>query len=90
MKMMRTIGILALAAFLALLASAFSMAVRTGTDGIEKETIGIQTKWGFPVWYKTTAPGLAWAQFSGARFAVNSGVWFVVITTVWLVVRPRR
>ena len=90
MKMMKTIGIVLLASFLALLVSAFSMGVRVGTDAVEKETIGIQTKWGFPVWYKTTAPGLAWAQFSGARFAVNAGVWFVVITSVLLGVRSKR
>ena len=63
--------------------------IQTGTDATEGETIGIVSKWGFPVHYRATAPGLARAQFDVVRFWLNSIVWFVILMAVWTVVFRR-
>jgi hypothetical protein len=78
---------------LAVLLSALSMFVQTAIDESERETIGMQQRWGFPVSYKTTASGMAWARYDGTRFAINSAVWFVVVVIGWAVaalIRCRR
>lgn len=72
---MKTIGKWILLVLVGLTVSVVSMFIQFGTDDSERETIGIQKKWGFPVTYRTTAPGLAWADFNGIRFGANTVVW---------------
>ena len=76
---------IALLALLALVLSGLSMFIKTGTDPTERETIGIVSKWGFPVHYRATAPGLARAQFDAVPFWLNSSAWFVILMAVWTV-----
>ncbi|MFA6562941.1 MAG: hypothetical protein WCV00_13610 [Verrucomicrobiia bacterium] len=78
MKWMKTIGKWFVLILAGLTVSVLSMFIQIGTDDSERETIGIQKKWGFPIPYKTTAPGLAWAEFNGIRFRVNTVVWIIV------------
>ncbi len=77
MKWMKTIGKWILLVLVGLTVSVFSMFIRVGSDASERATIGIQTKWGFPVSYRTTAPGLAWADYNGLRFGANTLVWAI-------------
>jgi len=77
---------MALVAVFALVLSALSMLIKTGTDTIESKTIGIVTKWGFPIHYRITASGLAWAQFNGIRFWLNSAVWLAALLSIMILV----
>jgi hypothetical protein len=78
MKWMKAIGRWFVLILAGLTVSFFSMFIQMGTDDSERETIGIQKKWGFPIPYKATAPGLAWAEFDGTRFRINTAVWIIV------------
>jgi hypothetical protein len=82
MKWMKTIGKWILLLLVGLSVSVFSMFIQVGTDDSERETIGIQKKWGFPVAYRTTAPGLAWADYSGIRFGANTVAWIIGLAAV--------
>lgn len=77
---------IALFALLAVVLSGLSMFIKTGTDATENETIGVVSKWGFPLHYRVTAPGLARAQFDAMRFRMNSIAWFAVLMVVWMMV----
>lgn len=81
--MKRILQIATLALF-AVVLSGLSMFIKTGTDAAESGTIGVVSKWGFPVHYRVTAPGLARAQFDIARFWLNSIAWCAVLMTVWV------
>jgi len=81
------IGLLAL---LALVLSGLSMFIKTGTDATKSESIGIVSTWGFPIHYRATSPGLAWAQFVALRFWLNSAVWLTILTAVWVAVAFKR
>ena len=59
--------------------STLSMKIQVGTDTAESETIGVQKKYGFPISYQTTAPGLAWAQYDLIKFGLNTVVWIMFI-----------
>ena len=77
MKWMKTIGEWLLLVIVGLTISCFSMFIQVGADDSEQDTIGIQKKWGFPVAYRRTAPGLAWANYSSLCFGANSVVWII-------------
>ena len=64
----------------ALLVSLLTMNIETGAVASESETIGVQKKYGFPIVFLTTAPGLSRAQFSPLRFGVNTILWISVIS----------
>ncbi len=66
-----------------LLASVATLFIQTGTDDSETAAIGVQKKWGFPIVYRTTASGLAWADFNGHRFVLNTVAWVVVVGAIW-------
>jgi hypothetical protein len=74
---------IAILVLFAVVLSGLSMFIKTGTDARESGTIGIVSKWGFPVHYRVTAPGLARAQFDTVRFWLNSITWCAVLMTVW-------
>jgi len=80
----RTLQI-ALLVLVALVLSGLSMFIRTGADVTQSETIGVVSKWGFPVHYRSTAPGLARAQFDDVLFWLNSIAWFVILLAAWMV-----
>jgi len=77
MKQMKTIKKWLLLVLVGLTVSIFSMFIQVGTDDSERDTIGIQKKWGFPVAYRMTAPGLAWPDYNGLRFGANTVVWTI-------------
>jgi len=81
---------MALLTFIALVLSGLSMFIKIGTDITEKDTIGIISRWGFPIHYKITAPGLAWAQFDGARWGLNTIAWLAVLVAIWMFVAFKR
>jgi len=70
-------------ALASLVLSGLSMFIKNGTDATTEDTIGIVSQWGFPIHYKITAPGLAWAQFVGARWWFNTIVWCLFLVAVW-------
>ncbi|HBA82996.1 MAG TPA: hypothetical protein DCZ95_02775 [Verrucomicrobia bacterium] len=74
-----------LLALFALVLSGLSMFIKTGTDGTQSETIGVVSKWGFPIHYRATAPGLSRAQFDTMRFWMNSIAWFTVLIAIWVI-----
>ncbi len=86
-KRMLQIGLLAL---FALLLSGLSMFIKTGADATDSETIGVVSTWGFPIHYRTTAPGMAQAQFDASRLWLNSVAWFAVLIAVWMLLAFRR
>ena len=88
--MVKKITQITLLALFALVLSGLSMFIKTGTDTTESETIGVVSKWGFPIHYRVTAAGLAWAQFDAMRFWMNSIVWFAALSTVWVIPIRRR
>jgi hypothetical protein len=79
---MKTMGEWILLVLVGLTVSVFSMFIQAGTDDSERETIGIQKKSGFPVAYRTTAPGLAWADYNGVHFVANTVVWTIGIAVL--------
>jgi len=81
---------IAIVALLAIVISKVSGLIRCATDTKEKETIGVQSHWGFPVPWRTTAPGLAWARTDVCRFGLNTASWFCVIDCVWIGVKRAR
>lgn len=87
MKLLKRAGKVAWLITLALIVSAFSMLIQLGSDASEKETTGIQKKWGFPITYRTTAPGLSWAKFDATRFGVNTVTWVILMTGFGFVFR---
>lgn len=52
-----------------------------GKDKSEIDTIGVQTITGFPIPYRTTAPGLAWAQFNIIGWGLNTGAWLLIMSS---------
>jgi hypothetical protein len=76
---MKTFGKWILIGIIGLSISTLTMTVKMGTDNAESETIGIQKKYGFPVAFKTTAPGLSWAQYDPIRFGLNSLIWMLFL-----------
>lgn len=75
-----------LTALFAIVLSGLSMFIKWGVDATDSETIGVVSAWGFPVYYRTTAPGLGSAQFVASRFWLNSIVWFAILIVVWIAV----
>jgi len=90
MKWMKTMGKCLLLAIVGLTVSVFSMFIQVGTDDSERDTIGIQKKWGFPVTYRTTAPGLAWADCNGLRFGANTVVWVLGLAVALAAVKRMK
>ncbi len=88
MKLILSLSILLVACVLSL----FSMFIPVGTNESEVHTIGIQTLSGFPVPYRTTAPGLAWADFNIVAFGANTLTWVAVLAllTIWIMRRRNR
>ena len=80
----------ALIILFALVLSVLSMFIKTGTDITEAETVGNISKWGFPISYRITAPGLAWAKFDGVRFWLNSATWLAVLVSIRIITALRR
>ena len=80
--MMKMIGKWVIVAIIAVIISALSMKIHTGTDTSESETIGIQKKYGFPISYQITAPGLAWAQYDPIRFGLNTVAWILIVGAI--------
>ncbi len=80
--MMKLIGKWVIVGTIAVIISALSIEIQTGTDTSESETIGIQKKYGFPISYQTTAPGLAWAQYDPIRFGLNTTAWILIVGTI--------
>lgn len=76
---MKTFGIWLLAVGIAVILSTLSMKIQTGIDTSESETIGVQSKYGFPIHFQTTASGLAWAQYDLVRFGINTVVWSLFV-----------
>jgi hypothetical protein len=76
---MKTIGKIVLVGIIAVIFSVLSIRIQTGTDTSESETIGIQKKYGFPISFQTTAPGLAWAQYDPTRFGLNTLTWITLL-----------
>jgi len=72
---MRTVWKYAFIVVIALIVSLLTMNIQTGAVASESETIGVQKKYGLPIDYLTTAPGLSRAQFSPIRFGLNTIVW---------------
>ena len=87
MKMMKSLMAVGL---MALVVSSISMLIPVGTDATDKDTIGIQRKWGFPIAYRRTAPGMAWAQLDGTRFSINTCSWCLLVAAGWFGVKSRR
>ena len=87
--MVKRILQIALLALFALVLSGLSIFIKAGMDATENETIGIISKWGFPVHYRATAPGLAHAQFDAVRFWLNSIAWFAILMAFFTVVLRR-
>ena len=84
MKWIRQTGIVVLLAVVSIVGSVLSMRIQMGTDDSDRETIGIQQKRGFPITYRTTAPGLSWADFNGFRFGMNTLAWATLLGTAWI------
>ncbi len=72
--------------------SALSMFMPVGTNESEIHTIGIQTLSGFPFPYRTTAPGLAWADFNPVAFGANTFAWAAILSVlaIWIMNRRKR
>jgi len=79
-----------LLALLALMLSGLSIFIKTGTDATDSETIGVVSKWGFPIHFLASAPGLARAQFVAQRFWLNTAFWLAILAAVWLSVAFKR
>jgi hypothetical protein len=77
MTWMKTIGKWISLVLVGLSVSVFSMFIQVGADDSARETIGIRKKWGFPVAYRTTAPGLARADYNVIRFWENTFLWLI-------------
>ena len=88
--MVKRIMQIPLLALIALILSVSSIFIKMGTDATEKETIGIISRWGFPIHYKITAPGLAWAYSDAIRFCLNCFAWLAVLVTVWVVAFKKK
>lgn len=89
-KIMRIVDRVAIICLAALIASSISMFISTGIDASAEATIGIQKNWGFPVAFRWTAPGLAWAQFDGICFLINTLAWCLIIEAGLLGIRSFR
>ena len=81
---MKTIGKWMLVGMFAVIFSVLSAKIHNGSDASTTETIGIQKKYGFPISYQTTAPGLAWAQYDPFRFGLNTFAWILVVGAITL------
>jgi len=79
-----------LLALLALILSGFSIFVKAGTDATDSETIGVVSKWGFPIHFLFSAPGKARAQFVAQQFWLNATAWLAILAAVWLSVAFKR
>ncbi len=79
MKILKQTTIALLIVITALVFSALSVNVNTGRDDTEQATIGVITKSGFPVGFRESAPGMAWAQYDASRFWINTATWFVIL-----------
>ena len=88
--MVRRILQVALLVLVALILSTLSMFIKMGVDTTASENIGIISQWGFPIHYRITAPGLAWAQFDALRFFLNVLVWFTVLISSLITVIFRK
>lgn len=71
----------------ALTTSALTLFLKSGTDATALETIGVVSRWGVPIYFRTTAPGLTWAQFDGPRFLLNSILWLVAWCFIAMIFR---
>jgi len=86
LRLFKAVPIFASITLLALGLSLLSMLIQNGADESARETIGVQKLWGFPVAYRTTAPGLSWSRFDGMQFAMNSAIWCVIVAFCWAIV----
>ena len=82
--MMKMIGKWVLVGVIAAIISVLSVSIQTGSDTSTSETIGIQKKYGFPISYQTTAPGLSWAQYNPIRFGLNTVSWILIVGAITL------
>ena len=80
--MMKMIGKWIIVGVIAVIFSVLSVNIQTGSDTSTSETIGIQRKYGFPISYQTTAPGLAWAQYDLIRFGLNTATWILIARAI--------
>lgn len=87
MTALKTFISVLLVGLFAFLISGYSMLVEMGTDDTHRETIGVITQLGFPIYYKYWATGMTWARFDGVRFGLNCAVWFAILATIWITVR---
>ena len=87
---MKKILQIALIVLFALVFSSLSMFIKTGIDTTESKTIGTISNWGFPIHYRSTAPGWTWAQFDILRFCLNSIVWVAVLSSIMIMVTYRK
>jgi hypothetical protein len=75
------------------LVTMLSMLIPVGTDKSEVDTIGVQTRYGFPIPCRSTAPGMAWASFDDLALVANGIIWtgaFALIPTVITRVRNKQ
>jgi hypothetical protein len=79
MKILKQAAIALLIVITALIFSVLSLYVTMGTDDTEEATVGVITKSGFPVSFRETAPGMAWAQYDASRFWMNTLTWFLIL-----------
>lgn len=68
-----------LSALVALILSSLSLLIKSGVDKSEIDTIGVITKWGFPVSFAQSAPGWSWTHYQGMNFVFNFIVWLIII-----------
>ena len=81
---------IALFALGAVVLCGLSMFIKTGADATESGTIGVISKWGFPIHYGSTAAGWTWTHYDARRFWMNSIAWFAVLMAVWITVASWR
>ena len=72
------IRVTTLCLFLGIIASCCSQGIVITKDYTHKETVGIISHQGFPIWWKGTASGYAWADFRPVRFIANWLVWAII------------
>jgi len=75
------------------LVTTLSLLVPVGTDESEVDTIGVQTRYGFPIPCRSTAPGMAWASFDDLALVANVIIWtgaFALIPIVIARVRTKQ
>ena len=76
--------------FLALITNFLSAFITWGSDFSQKDTVGIITHHGFPVWFLSEAPGISiMSSWHFNRFLINIFIWFLIFMSIALVTHIR-